>query len=58
MIDQQTVDKASILVRIHKNVLDRLSSIDHSGGNNENQTDLLKIEKLILKKYKEVVSEL
>ncbi|AWD93345.1 hypothetical protein AB9_092 [Acinetobacter phage vB_AbaM_B9] len=52
------LQKSIILDKIHDNVLARLSNIDNSGGNNENQTDLLKLEKLILKKYKEVISEL
>lgn len=52
------LQKSIILDKIHDNVLARLSNIDNSGGNSENQTDLLKLEKLILKKYKEVVSEL
>lgn len=52
------LQKSIILDRIHDNVLARLSNIDNSGGNSENQTDLLKLEKLILKKYKEIISEL
>lgn len=52
------LQKSIILDKIHDNVLARLSSIDNSGGNSENQTDLLKLEKLILKKYKEIISEL
>jgi len=52
------LQKSIILDKIHDNVLDRLSNIDNSGGNSENQTDLLKLEKLILKKYKEIISEL
>lgn len=52
------LQKSIILDKIHDNVLARLSNIDNSGGNSENQTDLLKLEKLILKKYKEIISEL
>lgn len=58
MSDQEVIEKVSILDRIHKNVVTRLSGIDNSGGNSENQTELLKLEKLILKKYKEIISEL
>lgn len=58
MIDQEVIEKVSILDRIHKNIVARLSGIDNSGGNSENQTELLKLEKLILKKYKEIISEL
>ncbi|CAH1066835.1 Uncharacterised protein [Acinetobacter phage MD-2021a] len=59
MIDLGIVlQKSIILDKIHDNVLARLSNIDNSGGNSENQTDLLKLEKLILKKYKEIISEL
>ena len=58
MSDQQTVDKSAILDRFHKNIVTRLNNIDNSGGNSENQTNLLKLEKLILKKYKEIISEL
>lgn len=52
------LQKSIILDKIHDNVLARLSNIDNSGGNSENQTELLKLEKLILKKYKEIISEL
>ena len=52
------LQKSIILDKIHDNVLARLSNIDNSGGNSENQTDFLKLEKLILKKYKEIISEL
>ena len=52
------LQKSIILDKIHDNVLARLSNIDNFGGNNENQTELLKLEKLILKKYKEIISEL
>lgn len=52
------LQKSIILDKINDNVLARLSNIDNFGGNNENQTELLKLEKLILKKYKEIISEL
>ena len=54
----ELLQKTIILDKVHDNVLARLSNIDNSGGNSENQTDLLKLEKLILKKYKEIISEL
>ncbi|HCH9337630.1 TPA: hypothetical protein PNO69_004474 [Salmonella enterica] len=54
----ELLQKTIILDKVHDNVLARLSGIDNSGGNSENQTELLKLEKLILKKYKEIISEL
>lgn len=54
----ELLQKTIILDKVHDNVLARLSDIDNSGGNSENQTELLKLEKLILKKCKEIISEL
>lgn len=58
MIDQQKIDKSGVLDRFHKNIVSRLVSITSTGLSDSNEEDLLKLEKLILKKYKEIVSEL
>lgn len=58
MIDQQIIDKSAILDRFHKNIVSRLVNSHNTGEVDDNETDLLKIEKLILKKYKEIISEL
>lgn len=58
MIDQELIEKVSILDRIHKNIVTRLSDISCYDDCNQNKEKLEKVEKLIIKKYEAIISHL
>lgn len=54
----ELLQKTIILDKIHKNVISSISNITIYGGDSDNKAHLIEVETLILKKYKEIISEL